>query len=714
LHEDELSLPFKHMIRGFPMKRFEITTRASAALGILLSVGGCAAGASGNAAVASPTDPAVDASAAEASGMKPSNAPLAVVPGDMMPVGLTTVGATALGDQLYILGGYGGTPHQYSKRDQSREFYRLDTKSHRWDKLASVGPIQSAVLVNDGKYVYRVGGMIAKNDPGQPEDMHSLADVGRFDPEKNTWQALTSMPEPRSSHQAVLYGSRLIVVGGWKLDGGTYDSEWHPTLASCDLAEAQCTWKVEPMPLATRAHGAAVYGDKLYVLGGLTPEGSTDDVHIYDLKAGTWSRGPSLPKDNMTIVAAVYREQLYANGADGNVYRLAPDGSAWSVAGTLAFPRMFHQLIEGPSGLLAVGGIPSAHRGARIRHIEQASLDAPPAGVVWTLDTQSAAKNRQGAFLLGQQLYVFGGNNSLEQHDFAPENFVSTARRLDLGTLEWKAAADFPVKRQSMQTAIGGTEEKPLGLVVGGFGFAGDRLGSQPEVYAYDVKADQWSASLAKMPIARSQFGLVEWEKAAWVIGGLNFEQNRKGDEFKLPTAVLRLDLEHPEAGFTDAGFNVGETRRAFAGGLLGDRFYLTGGLKDNFEPVIACEVLDLKTKTSSPMTCPSRHRLGGELVPLGNKLYLIGGSAPPDGGGERVPSTRIEAYDPATNQWTTLSDALPFEEPKQLQAFAYRDRLLLYTANRSTATVQVALVDPAALAAGSSQFVSVAVPASP
>ena len=328
------------------MKRFENTTRAGAALGILLSVGGCAAGASGNAAVVSPG--AVDANAAEASGLKPSNAPLAVVPGDMMPVGLTTVGATTLGDHLYILGGYGGTPHQYSQRDQSRDFYRLDSKTHRWDKLASVGPIQSAILVNDGKYVYRVGGMIAKNDPGQPEDMHSLADVGRFDPEKNAWQALTSLPEPRSSHQAVLYGSRLIVIGGWKLNGGTYDSEWHPTLASCDLAAPECSWKVEPMPLATRAHGAAVHGDKLYVLGGLTPEGSTDDVHVYDLKAGTWSRGPSLPKDNMTIVAAVYQGQLYANGADGNLYRLASDGSAWSVAGTLAFPRMFHQLVEGP------------------------------------------------------------------------------------------------------------------------------------------------------------------------------------------------------------------------------------------------------------------------------------------------------------------------------------------------------------------------------
>ena len=75
------------------------------------------------------------------------------------------------------------------------------------------------------------------------------------------------------------------------------------------------------------------------------------------------------------------------------------------------------------------------------------------------------------------------------------------------------------------------------------------------------------------------------------------------------------------------------------------------------------------------------------------------------------MPSTRIEAYDPAADRWTTLSETLPFDEPKQLVAFAYPNRLVLYTANRTTPTVQVALLDPAALAGGSNQFVSVAVP---
>lgn len=692
------------------MKRSIVAARAMAALPLLLSAWGCAPQrmqAAGATAVAK--GEAAQGAASEASSRHgAADAPLRVGISALMPAGLTTLGATTLGDSVYVLGGYSGTPHEYSERDQSRDFLRHDLSSGRWEKLPSVGPIQSVGLANDGRHVYRVGGMHARNQPGQPQDMHSVDDVGRFDPASGAWQAMTSLPEPRSSHAVVISDGKLYVVGGWKLAGGSFDAKWQDTLMICDLGQPECVWETRPMPFKTRANGAAVYEGKLYVLGGLTPEGSTDDVHVYDLAAGTWSKGPALPKGNMTICAATHQERLYANGADGTLYRLSRDGATWEPMASLSFPRMFHQLISSPGGLLALGGIPSRHRGARVRHVERISVAEPPAAVAWTLPAPSVAKNRQGAFLLGQQLYVFGGNNSLEQHDFEPDNFVATAHRLDLGSLEWKPVESFPAPRQSMQTLVTGSAEKPLGLVVGGFGFNANRLGSQPDVFSYDFAAGRWAPFAAKLPESRSQFGLIDWEGSAWVIGGLNFEAERKDEEFRHPTAVLRIDLDQPEAGFVDAGFELGEMRRAFAGALLGDRYFMTGGLKENFESVTTCEVLDLKAKTSSAMACPSRHRLGGELVALGGKLYLVGGSVQNEQG-QREPTTRIESYDPGKNAWSTLTDTLPLDAPKQLRAFAYGEHLLLYTANLPTQSVQVALLDPA-LAGGQPRFLNIAV----
>lgn len=692
------------------MKRLSIDARSMAALPLLLGIWSCSPRVQGGgASTVAPSPPApatgVELEAPGAQGS--SDALLRAGISALMPTGLTTLGATTLGNSVYVLGGYSGTPHEYSERDQSRDFLRLDLSSGRWEKLPAVSPIQSVGLASDERYVYRVGGMHARNQPGQPEEMHSVAEVARFDPKTGAWHAMTSLPVPRSSHAVAIANGRLYVVGGWKLAGGSFDAEWQETLMSCDLTQPECVWQSQPMPFATRAHGAAVHEGKLYVLGGLTPKGSTDDVQVYDLSTGIWSKGPSLPNDNLTICAATYRDRLYANGADGALYALSPDGARWEPAASLTFPRMFHQLVSTPQGLLALGGIPSRHRGARIRHVERISVDEPPAAVAWTLEAPSPAKNRQGAFLHGQQLIVFGGNNSLEQHDFERDNFVAAAHRLDLGSLSWKAVESFPFQRQSMQTLMAGTAEKPLGLVVGGFGFRGELLGSQPDVASYDFASGKWATLGAGLPESRSQFGLIEWEKSAWIIGGLNFEAERKDDEFRHPTGVLRLDLERPEAGFVDAGFELREMRRAFAGARLGDRYFMTGGLKQGFESVTTCEVLDLKTKTTSAMACPSRHRLGGELVALGGKLYLIGGSVQNEQG-QREPTTRIESYDPGKDAWSTLSETLPLEAPKQLRAFAYGDQLLLYTANFPSPAVQVALLNPALLGSSPPRFVNI------
>lgn len=691
------------------MKRSRRSLQALGRIGLFLLLGACSRpGASSGPPVNVASPEGATGALGEAAGAP--SAPLVSHIEGMMPVGLTTLGAAVHGDSVYVLGGFFGRPHAYSKADQSQDFSRYDLGTRRWEKLAPQGPIQSAALVSDGRYVYRVGGMRALNEAGQPENMQSLDEVARFDPSTGAWQAMPSLPAGRSSHQAVLYGTRLYVVGGWKLSGKTDDHEWQDTLLSCDLSAPECKWESEPVPFSTRAMGAAVYKDKIYVLGGLTPASDTDEVQVYDLKTRKWSLGPEFPKGNITITAAVFGDRLYANGADGKVYRLAADGQSWEVAGALDFPRTFHQLVTGPKGLMVLGGIPAGGGGARIRHIETVSAEPRAPGVVWTLPAQSPAKNRQGAFLVGQQLYVFGGNNSLEQHDFGKDNFLDTALRLDLGALTWKPVASFPAKRQSMQSVVIGTEEKPVALAIGGFGFQGDALGTQSHIIAYDVKANTWAPYAARLPEPRSQFGVTEWKGALWVFGGLDFGAGRK-EEFKHSASVSMLDLAHPEGGFVPAGVDLKEPRRAFAGARLDSRYYVTGGMKEDFAPVTTCEVLDLDAKVNRAMACPSSHRLGGQLVPLGGKLYLVGGSAN-DAKGERAPTGQIEVYEPAADRWSTLATPVPLEPPAHLTAFAFREQLLVYSAQRSNGSVQVALLDPVQLAAGRRDFANIEVPA--
>src|SRR6185503_13858037 len=150
--------------------------------------------------------------------------------------------------------------------------------------------------------------------------------------------------------------------------------------------------------------------------------------------------------------------------------------------------------------------------------------------------------------------------------------------------------------------------------------------------------------------------------------------------------------------------FALKDKRRAFAGAQLGARYYLTGGIQEDFQPVTSCEVLDLENGKSSDMACPTQHRLGGQLVAIKTKLYLVGGTTK-GAGDAREPSSRIEVYDPATNQWSTLTDTLPLDTPTHLRAFEFHDDLLLFSSQQESAKVQVALIHVQAVAQGQRRY---------
>jgi hypothetical protein len=463
------------------------------------------------------------------------------------------------------------------------------------------------------------------------------------------------------------------------------------------------------MPFQIRAHGLVPHKGKIYVLGGIAPEGSTDAVHRYDIASGQWSDGPSFPQENITARGADYKGQLIVNGADGVIYRLSADETQWERAGNVSIPRLFHEIVPSEHGPLMLAGIPDNNRGGRLRVIERISDEPGPAGVIMNVASESPAKNRQGVFLWSQQLFAFGGNNSLGQHDFEKTNFVNNGVRFDLGALEWKPVPELPAARQSMQALVYGKEEEAA-LMIGGFGFGKEVLSSHADVFRYDIPKKEWALAPEKAlpPEGRSQFGLATWKDTAYVVGGLSFDGKREQqDQIKHSAQILKLDLSRDGAKFEDAGFALSTPRRAFAGASIEGTYFVVGGLSDNFQPVASCESLDLEAKRSQPLPCPSENRLGAEMVAIGAKLYLIGGSVA-TAGGQRETTSAIDRFDPATAQWTRLPSPQPLDTAEQVRAFNFKDQILLYSAQRSDATVQIALLDPEALAAGRQNYARV------
>jgi len=304
------------------------------------------------------------AHAAEPATTKPAFPPL--------PKAVASLGAVECDGYLYIYGGHVGKTHTYSTEDVLGTFHRLKLDGGtKWEELPG-GPIaQGLNLVAHGGKVYRVGGMQPKNKPGDPSDNFSLADCARFDPTTSKWENLAPLPAPRSSHDVVAVGNKLVVVGGWQMKGKEDKPMWHETVEILDLSSKSPKWESVPQPFQRRALTAAVVGSKVYVLGGLGADGKP--IEILDVETKKWTSGPALPDVAaagaaramaFSPAAGTVGGRVVVNTAAGPIYRLTTDGANWEKVGEVANPRVVARLIPmGPSAALIVGGASRAERG---------------------------------------------------------------------------------------------------------------------------------------------------------------------------------------------------------------------------------------------------------------------------------------------------------------------------------------------------------------
>jgi N-acetylneuraminic acid mutarotase len=619
-------------------------------------------------------------------------------PASFLPEAVASFGAAVEGGWLYVYGGHIGRVHEHSLENVSPAFRRLNLlDGASWEELPPGPPLQGAVLVAHCGLIYRIGGLAARNRRGDPEDLHSLADVARFDPLARRWEELPSLPEPRSSHDAALVGESIIVVGGWSIAGE--GRQWRRTAARLDLSASELRWEaLSGVPFTSRALAAAGADAKLVAIGGLTPERERSRaVHFFEPQSGAWSRGPDFPAAAFGVSAAALGGRVFASAGDGVLYRL--DAERWEPVGTLLFPRIFHRLAAWGGEVLAIGG---AARGRHLRPLERLSPGGGSEARLarWTLPFPGKAKSRQGVLLSGDDLYLFGGNRSLAQHDFAPADFLAEGWRLDLAGVRFEKTADFPARRQSMATLVSGDAEpsaghgapsgKAWGLALGGFGHDGEAARSQSAGFRFDPEAAAWEPLASGLPAPRTQFGLVEQAGRLWVFGGLDYDPQRQ-EPFQHPTAVLSRE-QGPDGAFASAA-ELPRPRRAFGGALLDGRYYLAGGLAEGFRPVEECDVFDFASLAWETIPPPSRPRISPELVAVAGKLYLAGGSSPLAAGGFE-PNRSLEVYDPETRSWSTLIETLPLET-RHLRALERRGRLLLLSTWNALGALELLILEP-------------------
>lgn len=246
-------------------------------------------------------------------------------------------------------------------------------------------PAQGVSLISDGTRLYRIGGLHAVNEPGDPAELYSIGDFAAFDPSEHRWQALPELPEPRSSHRSAVLHGQVYVFGGWTLHGED-EGLWLDHGLVFDLNHPIEHWKKIAQPVPLRGAEVVAYLDRIWLLGGLTPDGSVSSgVYVYDPVTAEWTCGPDLPlpRSNGNGLAATvllenpsgsrHHESLLVSCVDGALYRLNVGLNVWESIASISPPRIHHRLVTADEHLYVIGG---AARQGHLSTIDRVRLDA--------------------------------------------------------------------------------------------------------------------------------------------------------------------------------------------------------------------------------------------------------------------------------------------------------------------------------------------------
>jgi N-acetylneuraminic acid mutarotase len=262
---------------------------------------------------------------------------------------------------------------------------------------------------------------------------------------------------------------------------------------------------------------AVAVAGKIYVIGGLSGQGTVARVQIYDTATGTWSDGPNLPIGMHHVNAATDGTTIYVLGGLnpsfaplGNAYSLAPaTETQWTARMSMSAGRergaAVTDIIDGK--IYLAGGLRGGQASDQVDVYD-------PGSDAWTpLQAMPATRDHACGATIDGKLVVAGGRTVSTS---SPRPDVWS---YDPDTNMWTPRAPMPTGRGGMGCgAIGGKL-----YTAGGEGNAAVASGVFPDVEAFDPAMNMWT-ELANMPNPKHGVGGAVWNGALYLCGGADQE----------------------------------------------------------------------------------------------------------------------------------------------------------------------------------------------
>ncbi|MCL7451473.1 MAG: LuxR C-terminal-related transcriptional regulator [Anaerolineae bacterium] len=221
---------------------------------------------------------------------------------------------------------------------------------------------------------------------------------------ESRWRTGAQMPTPRTDLAVVVHGRRIYAIGGVSNDGVTDRVEIYDP-------DVDAWTSGSPKPTAVGFVSAVALGDKIYVPGGLDAGRVPQNVlEIYDPATGAWEEGAPLPKALGAYGLATLDGAIYLLGGRAgpeeyvaSVYRYDPAGDTWEELSPMAQARGFLGAAPLDDKIYVVGGYDdnTEYNACEVYH---------PAADSWTT-CAPLGMPRGGLALVAvrEQLYAIGG-----------------------------------------------------------------------------------------------------------------------------------------------------------------------------------------------------------------------------------------------------------------------------------------------------------------
>jgi N-acetylneuraminic acid mutarotase len=257
-------------------------------------------------------------------------------------------------NNLYVFGGkyrYGPTP-PYSTYDT---FVVYDTTTNSWSSPIPTMSVGRAwvygTIWQDKAYIY-------SGTDDQTASSHQTMEI--YDIPNNSFSTVAT-PDKRTNYAAGAINGKIYICGGYSVSIPGVAN----TIISYDTSTGNFETALTSMPTSLQQHAAAVYNNKLYVMGGSNAGGTTQDqLYVYDpagSPGGTWTTLAIMPASRYSLSAVTLGSYIYAvGGSDGGlkntVFRYNPVLDVWATVNPMLTARASFGLGVANNAMYACGG----------------------------------------------------------------------------------------------------------------------------------------------------------------------------------------------------------------------------------------------------------------------------------------------------------------------------------------------------------------------